>query len=84
MTKQTSLFWLFPFVAMALTPSHLAMQESGDRKFLLRLEREIVAEHNRARSDPSGYAAHLGDLKRYSRKNAEFCYHPGSRAAGRL
>lgn len=65
MTKPTSPFWLFPFVAIALTPLQLAMQQSGDRTFLLRLEREIVAEHNRARSDPSGYAAHLGELKRY-------------------
>ena len=31
--------------------------------YLTRLERDIVAEHNLARSDPASYAAYLRELK---------------------
>jgi len=48
------------FTAAAVLPAAMSAQQSD---YLTRLERDIVAEHNLARSDPASYAAHLHELK---------------------
>jgi len=51
------------YAVLAAVPTHATAQQSGPLAYLTLLEREIVAEHNRARSDPASYAAFLRDLK---------------------
>jgi len=51
------------YAVLAAVPNHATAQQSGPLAYLTQLEREIVAEHNRARSDPASYAAFLRDLK---------------------
>jgi uncharacterized protein YkwD len=47
----------------AVIPTHSSGQLGDSLTYLTRLESEIVAEHNLARSDPASYAAVLRDLK---------------------
>ena len=47
----------------AVIPTHYPGRQGDSHAYLTRLEREIVTEHNLARSDPASYAVFLRDLK---------------------
>ncbi len=51
------------YATLAVVPAHSPAQQRDSRAYLTRLEREIVGEHNLARSDPASYAALLFDLR---------------------